>query len=170
MTQAKEVVTAALEAGWGTVVVDGAAEEGESGAGKKGKRKGGKDGEEISPPVAARQNWVARGDAERRGGGERLAAWVRVASAAEQEVMCALAWREDAVVMDAADWKMTDPLASQSGNQRTQQRHLYRPCHRQPNLPEGPSLAPLPVPRCLLYPPPPRPLVASPWKPRLSRE
>ncbi|CAI5533762.1 unnamed protein product, partial [Closterium sp. Naga37s-1] len=47
MTQAKEVVTAALEAGWGTVVVDGAAEEGESGAGKKGKRKGGKDGEEM---------------------------------------------------------------------------------------------------------------------------
>ncbi|CAI5505101.1 unnamed protein product [Closterium sp. Naga37s-1] len=155
------MVTAALEAGWGTVVVDGAAEEGEIGAGKKGKCKGGKVGEEMvegesasllsrletsfrhapslpgtsnpppvphphtaprpsplppssrpqSQPVAARQNWVARGDAERRGGvrcggGERLAAWVRVARAAEQESMCALAWREDVVVMDAADWKV----------------------------------------------------------------
>ncbi|CAI5533761.1 unnamed protein product, partial [Closterium sp. Naga37s-1] len=37
--------------------------------------------------------------------GAGLAAWVRVASAAEQEAMCALAGREDVVVMDAADWK-----------------------------------------------------------------
>ncbi|CAI5505113.1 unnamed protein product [Closterium sp. Naga37s-1] len=118
MTQAKEVVTAALEAGWGTVVVEGAEEEGESGAGKKGKRKGGKDGEEIAEGSASagEENREAfesrvrvvtrRGAAVYGAGGERVAAWVRVASAAEQEAMCALAGREDVVVMDAADWKV----------------------------------------------------------------
>ncbi|CAI5930542.1 unnamed protein product, partial [Closterium sp. NIES-64] len=119
MTQAKEVVTAALEAGWGTVVVEGTEEEGESEAGKKGKRKGGKDGEEITEGSAnaGEENREAfeklgrvrvvtrRGAAVYGAGGERLAAWVRVASAAEQEAMCALAGREDVVVMDAADWK-----------------------------------------------------------------
>ncbi|CAI5993752.1 unnamed protein product [Closterium sp. NIES-65] len=120
MTQAKEVVTAALEAGWGTVVVEGTEEEGESEAGKKGKRKGGKDGEEITEGSAnaGEENREAfeklgrvrvvtrRGAAVYGAGGERLAAWVRVASAAEQEAMCALAGREDVVVMDAADWKV----------------------------------------------------------------
>ncbi|CAI7923520.1 unnamed protein product [Closterium sp. NIES-53] len=120
MTQAKEVVTAALEAGWGTVVVEGTEEEGESGAGKKGKRKGGKDGEEIAEGSASagEENREAfeklgrvrvvtrRGAAVYGAGGERVAAWVRVASAAEQEAMCALAGREDVVVMDAADWKV----------------------------------------------------------------
>ncbi|CAI5505104.1 unnamed protein product [Closterium sp. Naga37s-1] len=117
MTQAKEVVTAALEAGWGTVMVDGAAEEGESGAGKKGKRKGGKDGEEIVEGECELSGRDARHPlprgrtglrvvTRRGGGGERLAAWVRVASAAEQEAMCALAGREDVVGMDAADWKV----------------------------------------------------------------
>ncbi|CAI5481909.1 unnamed protein product [Closterium sp. Yama58-4] len=111
MTQAKEVVTAALEAGWGTVVVEGAEEEGESGAGKKGKRKGGKDGEEMTEGSASaaeetREAFESRGAAVYGAGGERVAAWVRVASAAEQEAMCALAGREDVVVMDAADWKV----------------------------------------------------------------
>ncbi|GJP31789.1 hypothetical protein CLOM_g15039 [Closterium sp. NIES-68] len=120
MTQAKEVVTAALEAGWGTVVVEGVEEEGDGGAGKKAKRKGAKDGEEITEGSArsveeTREAFeklgrvrvvTRRGGAVYGTGGERVAAWVRVSSAGEQEAMCALAGQEDVVVMDAEDWKV----------------------------------------------------------------